>query len=136
MKTLRILSYEEWVESEVCAAKRAEQAIDCPACDGIGEGIEECDLGHEHEVECSVCDGTGKLDDLSAVPEHQLQQYFTRRKYEEAVLWDVQALARWLVQDPAMLLMLAGFQPYMTVNINPRFRELRIGERNEVRSSQ
>lgn len=129
MNTIRILSYEEWCKAKEKAARQqlVEQIeekgeSECPECEGSGEGIAECDLGHEHEVTCELCDGTGKV-----YGECEAKPALSPRDYEAAVLADIQALAAWLMQDPIQLLVAAGFSPYMTVHQKEWGRHLRIG---------
>lgn len=129
MNTIRILSFEEWCKAKEKAARQqltaqlAEKGeTECPECEGSGEGIAECDLGHEHEVTCDLCDGTGKVHG-DCEPKPQLSP----QDYEAEVLADIQALAAWLLKDPISLLIAADLSPYTTVHEQKWGRRLRLG---------
>lgn len=55
-------SFETWRTAKQEDMAADNPRLDCPDCDGEGEGIEECRLcGHETEGECHSCDGQGKV---------------------------------------------------------------------------
>lgn len=78
---MRLLEYAKWKEM----VEQTEEKEFCEECGG--EGVLECDLGHEHD--CSECDGEGQLGPDT-----------TMRAYCEAVYNDLYAVMEWAGKVP------------------------------------
>ncbi|WP_339898233.1 hypothetical protein [uncultured Gilvimarinus sp.] len=105
---MKVISYEDW-KKQVEIAHEDEELEGCDICQG--EGIVECDMGHEHD--CEECGGMGGVGvDLS------------QRAYAKAIAKDLQALLNWCGRLPADIEDQAGLS--MVVYTDIKTRELRI----------
>lgn len=116
MARFRPLSYEQW-RDHMLANTSPDELVECPECHG-DQMTECCECGGERE--CDNCDdGRVPLAELSP---SQAAAYFSRHRYEAAVLSDGLAWARWCNTEPAEVMTAAGF----LVASNVRTRRLEI----------
>lgn len=81
MSEPKFITFEEWLMQQATAGDADALPVKCEDCNG--DGVVECNLGHEHD--CDKCDGEG---------EHKPSTGDMRKRYNAEIAADAERWSR------------------------------------------